>query len=92
MLAEAGIRVPEDISVVGFDDTLAARTTIPQLTTVRQPLREMGQRAVEILLDEIVNRHAPSDMPPPPIIFPTAIVHRASVGKPSVTTQPVPAV
>ena len=92
MLAEAGLRVPDDVSVVGFDDTLAARTTIPQLTTVRQPLREMGHRAVEILLEEIVNRHSPSDMPPPPIIFPTSIVHRASVGKPSVPLQIVPAV
>jgi LacI family transcriptional regulator len=92
VFAEAGIRVPDDVSVVGFDDTLAARTTVPQLTTVRQPLREMGQRAVEILLEEIINRHGPSEMPPPPIIFPTAIVHRTSVGRPVVHSRLVPSV
>ncbi len=90
-LAQAGVRIPEDVSIVGFDDTLAARTTVPQLTTVRQPLREMGQRAVEILLEEIVNRHAPSSMPPPPIVFPTALVHRASVARPAASSRPIPA-
>jgi DNA-binding LacI/PurR family transcriptional regulator len=39
VLARLGLRVPDEISVVSFDDTLAARTTMPQLTTVRQPLR-----------------------------------------------------
>lgn len=52
-LAERGIRVPEDLSIVGFDDTLMARTTTPRLTTVRQPFYEMGRRAVELLLLQI---------------------------------------
>lgn len=52
-LAEAGIQVPSDISVVGFDDTLNARTSVPPLTTVRQPLRRMGARAVELLLIQV---------------------------------------
>jgi LacI family transcriptional regulator len=41
-----GLRIPEDLSVVGFDDTLIARMASPPLTTVRQPLREMGGVAV----------------------------------------------
>jgi LacI family transcriptional regulator len=50
---EAGLRVPEDISVVGFDDIPAAEFNSPSLTTVRQPLRRMGEIAVEALIDQI---------------------------------------
>lgn len=49
-LREAGHRVPEDISVVGFDDVYGAAFHHPALTTVRQPLREMGKLAVETLM------------------------------------------
>jgi DNA-binding LacI/PurR family transcriptional regulator len=49
------IRVPDDISLAGFDDTLTARITLPQLTTMRQPFRHMGRRAVEVLLPQINN-------------------------------------
>ncbi|GHE96768.1 LacI family DNA-binding transcriptional regulator [Streptomyces fumanus] len=45
-----GLRVPEDLSVVGFDDTSVARMASPPLTTVRQPLREMGATALRIAL------------------------------------------
>lgn len=45
-----GLRLPEDLSIVGFDDTYAAEWTSPQLTTVRQPMREMGRVALRTLL------------------------------------------
>ena len=45
-----GLRIPEDLSVVGFDDTELARFSSPPLTTVRQPLREMGGVAVRTAL------------------------------------------
>jgi LacI family transcriptional regulator len=45
-----GLRVPEDVSVVGFDDIDVSRATSPQLTTVRQPLQEMGRMAVTSLM------------------------------------------
>lgn len=45
-----GLRVPENLSVVGFDDTLLARMAAPPLTTVRQPLREMGGVALRTAL------------------------------------------
>lgn len=50
---DAGLRVPEDISVVGFDDILSAAYQRPSLTTVRQPLREMGNKGAQMLLDMI---------------------------------------
>ena len=46
---ERGVRVPEDLSLVGFDDVEAAEIVTPQLTTVRQPLAEMGRMAVSLL-------------------------------------------
>ena len=49
----AGLRIPEDVSVVGFDDILSAAYQNPGLTTVRQPLREMGRIAAETVLDKI---------------------------------------
>jgi DNA-binding LacI/PurR family transcriptional regulator len=52
-LRESGLRVPEDVSVVGFDDIQSAAYQNPGLTTVRQPLREMGRNAAEILVRRI---------------------------------------
>ena len=59
-LREAGRRVPEDVSVVGFDDIQSAAFQNPGLTTVRQPLREMGVIAAETLLQRI---NAPTKIP-----------------------------
>jgi DNA-binding LacI/PurR family transcriptional regulator len=50
-LAESGRRVPEDVSVVGFDDLRLSAYTTPPLTTIRQPAAEIGQRATELLID-----------------------------------------
>ncbi len=50
---DAGIRIPEDVSVVGFDDIQNAAFHNPRLTTVRQPLREMGLIAARVLLERI---------------------------------------
>jgi LacI family transcriptional regulator len=54
--AARGVRVPDDLSVVGFDDTLEAKLATPALTTVRQPLAELGRTAVSLLLRQIHNR------------------------------------
>jgi DNA-binding LacI/PurR family transcriptional regulator len=54
-LRAAGRRVPDDVAVVGFDDSHAARLADPQLTTVRQPIEEMGRSLARLLLSEVRN-------------------------------------
>jgi LacI family transcriptional regulator len=61
-IKEAGLAIPQDIAIVGFDDTPLAVHTMPALTTVRQPMRLLGQLAAEMLLrrigdDEIQRRN-----------------------------------
>ena len=55
-LKDAGLSVPQDVSVVGFDDIQSAAYSTPSLTTVRQPLTEMGRRGAQVLLERIANR------------------------------------
>ena len=52
-LKEAGKRVPQDVAVIGFDDNERAKNSSPPLTTVRQPLTQMGKDAVDILMRQI---------------------------------------
>ena len=55
--AARGLRIPDDLSVVGFDDTVEASVTVPALTTVRQPLAELGRTAVSVLVRQLGDRH-----------------------------------
>jgi LacI family transcriptional regulator len=57
---QRGLRIPQDLSVVGFDDLPVARWVSPPLTTVRQPLAEMGRAAAQMLGELIENRPLPS--------------------------------
>ena len=72
---EAGLRVPEDISVVGFDDTPGAAFSNPPLTTVRQPLLRMGQIAAQTVVDLIEGR---GEYVPEIAIEPELVVRRSS--------------
>lgn len=71
-LREAKLRVPQDVSVVGFDDIPSAGYQSPALTTVRQPLREMGRMAAETLLRRIrrsgIDSHGGENMVEPKLI------------------------
>jgi len=92
---EAGVRVPEDVALVGFDDTAPAAFMHPALTTIGQPFFEMGQRATTLLLDAVNARRQPapswhtSQRETPPIreFLPTRLVVRTSCG----ATRRVPA-
>lgn len=71
---QAGLRVPEDIAVVGFDGTELAEMVSPQLTTVQQPSREIGGKAVSLLLNKIDN----PDAAPQRIMLDWRFISRAS--------------
>ncbi|BCL20676.1 LacI family DNA-binding transcriptional regulator [Streptomyces tuirus] len=55
-LREAGRRIPEDVALVGYDDSAIARHMEPPLTSVRQPIEEMGRRMTDLLLTEVADR------------------------------------
>jgi LacI family transcriptional regulator len=76
-LKDAGLAVPADVSVVGFDDIQSAAYSTPSLTTVRQPLLEMGERGAQILLDRIAKRENPY---PSEIVMAPELVARESTG------------
>jgi LacI family transcriptional regulator len=85
-LRQAGRRVPEDVSVVGFDDIEFASIANPALTTVRQPLYEMGSTAAEILLRKLMD-----DAPSSDIRFRPELIVRSSTCPPppdSLRSQP----
>jgi LacI family transcriptional regulator len=82
-LTERGLSAPQDISLIGFDDTLAARMTNPPLTTVRQPFRTLGSRAVELLLPQIPGgAEASASVIPHTEIAAVELVVRGSDGPP----------
>jgi DNA-binding LacI/PurR family transcriptional regulator/anti-anti-sigma regulatory factor len=71
---EAGWRIPEDVAVIGFDDTVQAQFTTPPLTSVRQDPAELGRVAIELLLDQIERGIAPPQL----TTVPTALIIRQS--------------
>lgn len=75
VLAEAGRVVPDDVAVVGYDDVGVPERTSPTLTTVRNPIGEMAEQAVRLLLEQIDDQRGPR---PIRVIFPPSLVRRDS--------------
>ena len=78
-LREQGFAVPDDVSLVGFDDITLAQQTHPPLTTIRQPLRHMGRSATNLLLACIGGIDVPSNR----ITLPAELIVRGTTAKPS---------
>lgn len=68
-----GVRIPEDVQVVGFDDTYVSELTNPSITTIHQPVREMAQNAAEMLVRAIEEKETPSSM-----VLPVSLIRRES--------------
>ena len=72
-----GIRIPEDLSVIGFDDIGMSRYMIPPLTTIRQDIRRKAKIASELLMKNIQNPDSPMEN----IVMSVELVERESVGR-----------
>ena len=83
-LAQHGIDVPGEIAVTGFDDIPVARHLRPQLTTIRQPIQDLGATAFEVLRSMIGN-HEPAHRD---VVLPTRLIRRESCGCGSETPPP----
>lgn len=77
-LTEAGLRVPEDVGVVGYDDIQLARLLKPSLTTVRQPIRQISKELIELLLSAIDSGE--ERLLPKKIVVPNELIIRESCG------------
>jgi LacI family transcriptional regulator len=82
----AGVRVPADVAVVGFDDIYPASLFDPPITTVHQPMRMLGERACARVLDRI----ASPGLSPSVELLPAELVLRTSCGCPPGTERRVP--
>ena len=78
-LRAVGLKVPQDVALIGFDDTPIASMVEPALTTVRQPIERMGSMAVELLLDLLASSSS-DQVPAHRIILPTELIVRGSCG------------
>ncbi|MCT3567171.1 LacI family transcriptional regulator [Levilactobacillus brevis] len=75
-LHEQGVRVPDDISVLGYDDIDLDEYVVPKLTTIHQPVVTMGQQATELLINRVQNQRQPAQM----VDLPVALKQRESTG------------
>jgi LacI family transcriptional regulator len=83
-LHDGGLRVPHDVSVIGFDDIQSANYYVPSLTTIRQPLQAMGELAATTLLKKIARERQPETLR----VDPELIVRESTGPAPASTSEP----
>jgi DNA-binding LacI/PurR family transcriptional regulator len=79
VLHQAGRRIPEDVAVIGFDDTPVALTTSPQLSTMRQPIESLGTESVNLLMQSMIDLQWE---PQQSILEAELVVRESTVGTP----------
>lgn len=83
-IRDRGLRVPDDIAIIGYDDTPWAPLLDPPLTVIHQPAYDMGAKAAEILLARLYedaprnDEERPTDMPRQLVVLPTSVIYRGS--------------
>jgi DNA-binding LacI/PurR family transcriptional regulator len=85
-LHDAGLRVPHDVSVIGFDDIQSANYYVPSLTTIRQPLQSMGELAATTLLKKLARERQPETIR----VDPELIVRESTGPAPASTAESAP--
>lgn len=70
-----GVQVPQEIAVVGFDNTINSQVTYPPITTMEQPIYQLGNRALALLLERLAGNRVP-----PVSVLPTTLIMRSSCG------------
>ncbi len=76
-IRQAGLRVPQDVSLISFDDSPLARMVVPSITVISRSVTQMGTMAAEMILERL---RAGRDQPPQKVVLPTEIVLRDSCG------------
>jgi DNA-binding LacI/PurR family transcriptional regulator len=84
--ASGAIAIPEELSVVGFDDLPVSAFTVPSLTTIRMPVREMAARAVQMAIEGAPRGGSPTVE----VLRPELIVRRSTARAPGLATEPAP--
>jgi LacI family transcriptional regulator len=82
-----GLNVPDDLSIVGFDDTALATSVWPELTTVKQPIAAMAEAAVELLIADLRGRRAGGHRNFAERVLSHAMIIRESSGPPPETRK-----
>ncbi|MYL29739.1 substrate-binding domain-containing protein [Halobacillus halophilus] len=78
---EKGLKVPEDLSVIGFDNSILAQVTDPQLTTIGQPAQKMGEKAIELFVEELLDKKEQEEKIVQRLVLTPSLIERESTAR-----------